>query len=1425
MRSLALVLASCLNLLQIVHSQELSVIRHSDGDIFTIEGSCTEACTVLSSGTASPYSRSSSSSSLLVPNSSCTCQCNFDLPIFREDLHICVNDIHECNVAGFVSNNGFVERVPYVFLPQRGQIIYPHAEIRFEGVTTPVCGIAGAQQLGRVGWSELRNLSDTEPPFRLFRDEGRTFLQWIGEAGLRDAAEGRVVTAKLVCRDASPKSTISGVFTPCVAFRVAGSPSKNSVREVMFASTSQVSQGLSATEYIAIGLSSVILALIYVASVSLYLHSRRAKRKSIEEANITLDGGRDGGGLVKNNPLLAATRHFESDTNSGLTESDLGDDLPPSDNEQGFENITSAIVHPHCVYLEQSEGLFSAGSILGERLPEEDVRVVETADNPHQQDVPVLPGAQRRKLYFNPAYFDRQLLLAPPPAAIEFLLKIREVISIAKHKMAAKRFVPTLNGIPEEESNSERCESSAKSSKHQQRTTPTPSSVQGGSVAKSRRSQRCTGCPGCSSDSPRQLPALPVPDLPSHGESKVRAWLEDVQPPRRRWRDAEDTRRNFQENARTFAKNLEYLKQLARRDFATDLDDRASLAGKSISSWKDNPPMLRTFQNITVKSEILGNDDRHSVSRRSTRSMFDESEYDRYGRGKRMNGTTFQFTAGDDTINAKVRKAIENSFIKQMEENAALENGIKETKDDKNSKSEDESAKTERSSSSNTEKSEKLKTSQNNSAPKRSKKSKAPSAPPSRKKELPDMINELPGAKNTAKRIMDAVIREMVDVKALDHHHARSSDRTTIGSYEVDSLERSKCSRKSTSPDQSSTDNQSSPALSTALPMDEELTMQNAVINTRTGEMTMSKLSNQILIQRNCYNSLPELISSQRPEAYALVSEVYVNDGYASPACSDDSGPEIQYEPENPGHLTIRVQDSPENYIKLDESEYEPDTLDRKPMKLRINDDMRYEGAEMVNEVYVDSLERPAQILLRSKGSFRDENSSATRRHGPGSLREIYEAKIKSNLKEPHSMKLDHINHDIKCRMNGDSSDGTLSWKKCKYLTPDSRQAKRQRQPHNQPDVVPMPPTEEIYQRPKPPRRVEDAKLLLPPPPPPLSSFPSKNVWDRRPVEAGDPTASNGAPVPKVNGYHVGNQTCVCASQIQLIGDIANEYETYKEKHQRKDVTLMELTFLDERVDDRTVTNGCRDCPCETRIEIEDSEDRYRFYGDQADAEEEVKSREAKTAREKRPITSFSHHRNSAKTRTRSRSIDDHRQEDQNRLIISSRAQSGSRTRQLMKGLSRSCDSGVGNVMLTPLVTDNRRGHVKVEDSGYLSSTDSNGSRKRLLRHEVSSVSEETDETESVCDGAESESGAESVGTDSVFFGNFRKLSEMSKSADSGVDLDAKSPPLYYQSPFGMKGESTIILERASFSASDSETESLVTVLPPCSSHCNSLVS
>ncbi|XP_024941412.1 uncharacterized protein LOC107268316 isoform X2 [Cephus cinctus] len=1257
---LLIVALSLLRFLPASLGQDFLVTRHGDGDIFTINGSCTEACTILSSGTASPYPKSTGNfGQLSISNSSCMCQCNKALPVFREDLHICVDDINECSVAGFLSHSGNVEAIPYVFLPQREQIIYPQAEIRFQGVATPVCGITGAQQLGKSGWMGLRNLSDAEPPFRLFRDEGRTFLQWIGDAELRDATEGRVVLARLVCRDASPSTTKPTVFTPCVAFRVAGSPSKNSVREVMFSPSGSTSQGLSTIEYTAIGVSSVLLALIYIASVSLYLQSRRARRKRFQEPEAPHANGRDPG-IVKNNPLLSAGRHFESDTNSGLSESDLGDDLGQSDGEPGFENqITSAIVHPHCVYLEPgTEGFFGSGSILGERIPDEDVRIVETVENAHLQDFPALPGTQRRKLYFNPAYFDRQLLLAPPPAAVEFLMKIREVISIAKHKMAVKKFVPTLNGIPEEERSVSEKESSAK---------PRVNSVQG-SVARSRKSQGCTGCPGC-----QDIIALPAPSQPCPGESRIRAWLQDVKPPERRWKDPEESKRNFQENARNFARSLEYLKNVARQDI---IQDGSQLNARTLSVWKNKPAMLRSFQEM-ARSEILDNEDRYSVSKRSTKSMFEQSIYDRFSRVADAHQV--------NNLNAKVQQIIENSFKKQMEESIGLEEDQKRFVP---------TFSCEEATSVIPQDSEKasLKNSLYRDNTLSSKTSRIRSHKDSNK--LPDMITELPGSKNPTKRIMDAVIREMVDVKALD----QVSKTGKVIDYEVDSLERSKSSRKS-SPDQSS------PALSTALPMTEELTMRNAIFNRKTGQMTMSKL------EKDFYD-LPEVIS-QRNERYSLVSEVYVNDGYASPAGSEDSGPEIQYEPENPGHLTIKVQDSPENYVKQDESEYEPDTLDRKPMKLKINGEVNYDK-EILSEVYVDSLERPAQILLRSKGSFRNDDSDQCPplERGYGSLREIYEARIRSNLKDSS-----FVSGSTKS-LNGDSEKG-MSWRKTKYLTPDSRQARRQRK-QNQPDVVPLPPSDDF-------REAESCQEL--------NTF-SKNGWDRSQSEAGNPTASQVAPVVILTGRPVGTHRILNSKQDPVRG-----------KSLRRDLKSPESCVCKNSAINKQTgpSASCKGCP------------RHTFWS--MDASRALK--------------------------------------DKNSAALGIR-------------------------------TKNRKGvTLKVEDSGYLSSTDSNGSQKHLLKYDVSTVSE-TDETESVCDGA-SESGAESVGTDSVFFDNFRRFSDtvsgnfrclsdasgFSKSMDSGVDLGRSQcvPSFGISNPVGTEK-----------SFSDSENESLITVLVPGSQH-NSLVS
>lgn len=69
----------------------------------------------------------------------------------------------------------------------------------------PMCAVSGAQYLTHAGWAELRNPIDTDVPFRLFRDEGRIYLQWLGEPDLRQRMQGRLILVHLMCRDMTPR--------------------------------------------------------------------------------------------------------------------------------------------------------------------------------------------------------------------------------------------------------------------------------------------------------------------------------------------------------------------------------------------------------------------------------------------------------------------------------------------------------------------------------------------------------------------------------------------------------------------------------------------------------------------------------------------------------------------------------------------------------------------------------------------------------------------------------------------------------------------------------------------------------------------------------------------------------------------------------------------------------------------------------------------------------------------------------------------------------------------------------------------------------------------------------------------------------------------------------------------------------------------
>ncbi|XP_031328916.1 uncharacterized protein LOC116159944 [Photinus pyralis] len=114
----------------IKNAEVVTITRLNNGDAFAANGAeCSvDTCVGFTSGTAAlPKSVDA-----VVAKGSCNCQCHQHIPTFREDLHICVDDVHECVLAPFVSASTS-QKIPFVFLPLKGQIIHPSKEINFTG--------------------------------------------------------------------------------------------------------------------------------------------------------------------------------------------------------------------------------------------------------------------------------------------------------------------------------------------------------------------------------------------------------------------------------------------------------------------------------------------------------------------------------------------------------------------------------------------------------------------------------------------------------------------------------------------------------------------------------------------------------------------------------------------------------------------------------------------------------------------------------------------------------------------------------------------------------------------------------------------------------------------------------------------------------------------------------------------------------------------------------------------------------------------------------------------------------------------------------------------------------------------------------------------------------------------------------------------
>ncbi|KAJ0174155.1 hypothetical protein K1T71_010301 [Dendrolimus kikuchii] len=570
---LFVMVVSCIEISSAVGEMALAnVTRLATGDLFSLFGTdCGPTrCMEMSHGTAM--------SAMGGDDSTCICRCRKETPAFREDQRVCVNNIDECLMASF-GRGAAKPQIPFVFLPLKGLIVYPAKEIIFTDVEDAICAVTSAQYLSPSGWMILRDVTDNDVPFSLYRDEGSTFLQWRGSAGLHSRLEGRMVAVHVLCSDAKTSHFVAS----CAAFRIAGA-SQNGLLDVrsipyhageIVTSESSQNQGLSVLEALAIGVCVLLLIFVYAAGIIFYIHYKQRQRRKQKDPEQNLSGtlSSDNGStlesridmsnvMLKTNPLLKLNGiggDFFVNDNSMSDHIERSGDIHNSspNNSQKFQkmnsSVISAMIHTRKKkpttpsirsvsnvdrFTERLHPRRSASPDTMEIAPHSDLSIVDCsvdsslANNRHltSDGEPAL----RRKLYFNPVFFETEHLKNPPPAAVEFLSKIREVMTISKDKITAKRFIPLLSDIPEEDLyHSIDLGWDIPCARRGRRFSAISLKQEN-----SRRQVECGGCPGCDSNvRPQKIIALTRSNSckscvsEDYKQRIVRKWLDEVPTP------------------------------------------------------------------------------------------------------------------------------------------------------------------------------------------------------------------------------------------------------------------------------------------------------------------------------------------------------------------------------------------------------------------------------------------------------------------------------------------------------------------------------------------------------------------------------------------------------------------------------------------------------------------------------------------------------------------------------------------------------------------------------------------------------------------------------------------------------------------------------------------------------------------------------
>lgn len=734
-------------------------------------------------------------------------------------------------------------------------------------------------------------------------------------------------------------------------------------------------------------------------------------------------------------------------------------------------------------------------------------------------------------LNFNIFFYNQICFQSPPAAAVEFLTKIREVITIAKYKMATKRYQPSLIVIHEENG-----ANGSETYANRNALLSRRSSMLSSNTEQTRKTS-CAGCPGCD-DEANKSKASNGSNCKSCGDKRnsIRKWLEDVS----MHEGDRITEIENEHNILDKSVGKERIYECSKERAPTEISVHSKISKKSLNDSSSSS------DSDTIKASSINS--RNSTKRKAPPIPANPPKIiSHFLKPDKVKQNNFNPNVTD--LNAYEKSdQINNNLLAKNSMNAILHSNKIYDKSELYSRLSigSELYNNPQFSLNSPQLSQRSRCSQRSQTKSRSRTEVLDqfSNPQqirhyeAMKKlhQMPDMVYEAmandfnkrknhygvinvptPDYDETLKKWKPKHDLPYVDVPTPDYNtygrskrihppdspiYSRKSPQHLIVDYETDSLERSttKIGRASITPPSNNSDlsSQPSPSLSVALPLEEEVEVRNTVYDRVEGSrqdgdelVKPPKLPPKKQID---YNLTPVKKTMKVSEAY-LLSNLPVE-------------PRIKYNTPHQGSMTIEVEHNPTDCESSTDSEqFEQDTLDRKPRKVnnvtkdaqtKINgwpqhliksehflnqsdDTVNYSSLENMTSLpdmkYLQN-KINTQLVLRSTGSFK---SNSNQKDSTDSHSDPNKTNLQRNLNSLRQI------YESKIVQKNNSVPGAVPSKKLidsaeigRLLTLEARHSKRQRKtnplqptlkkPHP-PDLIPF--SNNLYDSPKSPVAVD----------------------------------------------------------------------------------------------------------------------------------------------------------------------------------------------------------------------------------------------------------------------------------------------------------------------------------------------------------------